>query len=258
MSKQRIINTSFWSDSYIENLWYAEKLLFLYLLTNELVDLCWIYEISIKKIGFETSLDIEIIKEILNKFSVDSKIYYFDWYIYIKNFQKHQKTWSLSIEQWIKRSMDKIPQRIKDLIQGVDTLPPPSPQGGTPYFTIPNLTIPNYTIPEKTEGVIDNDIYFRNIELNNLFLEFVKNRNLNKTQAKLFRDKLDSLSRFDDRKIKIAKKTIMWWRKDFFKLSDNELETTADRVKQTEELVAEQDAEYQKTIKEHLEEYMGK
>jgi len=101
--------------------------------------------------------------------------------------------------------MDKIPQRIKDLIQGVDTLPPPSPQGGTPYFTIPNLTIPNYTIPEKTQGVN----YFENIELNNLFLEFIKNKKFTEIQIKLLIENLNNLSRSDLKKIKIVKRSLM-------------------------------------------------
>lgn len=152
MSKQRYIHTSFWSDPYIETLDTKEKLLFLYFITNELIDLCGIYEISKKKICFETSLSLLELEKTIDKFSKSWKIYYIDGYVYVKNFQKHQKTGSPSIEQWIKRSMDNIPQHIKDMIQGGYTLPPPSPH---PPSTLLNLTLLNST--EKFSEVDKNE-----------------------------------------------------------------------------------------------------
>ena len=110
----------------------------------------------------------------------------------------------------------------------------------------------------KEKDNLKENTYFENVELNNLFLEFIKNKNYTEIQIKLLIESLNNLSRSDLKKIKIVKRSLMKWRKGFFPLPIDEPETTADRVKQTEELVAEQDAEYQKTIKEHLEEYMGK
>jgi hypothetical protein len=40
MAKQRYVRTSFWTDKYIEELSPNEKLIFLYLLTNECTNLC--------------------------------------------------------------------------------------------------------------------------------------------------------------------------------------------------------------------------
>jgi hypothetical protein len=54
MSKRRYISDSFWSDSWIENLDPLEKYLYLYLLTNQYVSVCGIYEIQFKRIAFET------------------------------------------------------------------------------------------------------------------------------------------------------------------------------------------------------------
>jgi len=54
MAKKRYISDIIWSDNWFEDLQPKEKLFFLYLLTNQQVSICGIYEISLKKIEFET------------------------------------------------------------------------------------------------------------------------------------------------------------------------------------------------------------
>ena len=54
MAKQRVVKTSFWSDSYIIDLSPTEKLLYLYLFTNDFIDLCGIYELGRRRMVFET------------------------------------------------------------------------------------------------------------------------------------------------------------------------------------------------------------
>lgn len=121
MAKQRIVNTKFWEDNYIIDLDPSEKLLFLYFITNDKTDLCWIYEINIKKISLETWFDKEMIYRIIERFSKDKKIYYIDWYIYIKNFSKHQNI-NPKIEAGIERSKKLIPNEIMAKISELDSL----------------------------------------------------------------------------------------------------------------------------------------
>ena len=102
MSKQRFVKTSFWYDSFIEKLLPKEKLLFLYLLTNELTDLCGVYEISIKRICFDTGLTKNEALKSLENFKKNDKIYYLDGFIFLKNFKKSQ-TNNPSVEKGIKR-----------------------------------------------------------------------------------------------------------------------------------------------------------
>ena len=90
MAKQRYVNTKFWDDRYIFNLKPIEKLLFLYFLTNPLTNISGIYEIQIKRIIFDTGMRQNIIFKILECFKRDKRIYYFDGWIVIKNFIKHQ------------------------------------------------------------------------------------------------------------------------------------------------------------------------
>lgn len=90
MSKLRSISTSIWSDPFIEELFAEEKLLFIYLITNEKTNMLGIYELSVKKMSFETGIDKNKIIEILQKFEKLNKVRKIDNYILLVNFAKHQ------------------------------------------------------------------------------------------------------------------------------------------------------------------------
>ena len=67
-----------------------EKLLFLYLLTNTLTNIVGIYEISLRRIAFDTGIDSEMVDKILKRFEIDDKIKYDNNWVAIKNFIRHQ------------------------------------------------------------------------------------------------------------------------------------------------------------------------
>lgn len=90
MAKNRYINTHFWNDGYTIDLNPTDKLLFLYCLTNGETNMHGVYEISLRKMAFETGIDIEMVKKLIERFSKDEKIYYEMGYIVVKNFVKHQ------------------------------------------------------------------------------------------------------------------------------------------------------------------------
>jgi len=91
MSKKlRSVNTYFWDDSFVQDLNPNGKLLFLYLLTNSLTNVLGIYEITLKRIVFDTGLtDISILKS-LEAFGSLKKVFYIDSYIILPNFLKNQ------------------------------------------------------------------------------------------------------------------------------------------------------------------------
>lgn len=112
MAKHRLINTKFRSDSYVMELDPSEKLLFLYYLTNESTDLCWIYELPIRRVSFDTWFDKDMILKIEDRFRKNNKIErYKDW-IYVKNFVKNQSK-NPSVEKWIKTLIENLPIEIK-------------------------------------------------------------------------------------------------------------------------------------------------
>jgi hypothetical protein len=110
--KQRYINTKFWDDPYIVELDPSEKLLFLYFLTNPLTNIIGVYEISMRRISFDTGFDNDMILKILDRFSKDNKITYKDGWIIIKNFIKNQRQSDNkedNINKGIKNMLDSLP-----------------------------------------------------------------------------------------------------------------------------------------------------
>ena len=89
MSKLRSINTCFWSDPIIEDLKPDEKLVFIYLITNDKTNMLGIYESSIKKMSFETGVENKRLETILKAFEGLGKVKYNNNYVILKNYLKH-------------------------------------------------------------------------------------------------------------------------------------------------------------------------
>jgi hypothetical protein len=90
MSKLRSISTAFWSDPLIEDLSPKEKLLFIYLITNDKTNMLGIYESSIKKISFETGLSITETETVLKRLEGLGRIKYIGNWVFVVNYMKHQ------------------------------------------------------------------------------------------------------------------------------------------------------------------------
>lgn len=88
--KLRSVNTRFWEDSFIEGLNPNEKLIFLYLLTNPMTNLIGIYEITIKRISYDTALKSDTVLKALKGFERLNKVLYFENHIVLPNFLKNQ------------------------------------------------------------------------------------------------------------------------------------------------------------------------
>ena len=110
--KLRSVNTKFWDDPFIEELTSSEKLLFLYLLTNPLTNLLGIYEITIKRISYDTGLSQEIIRKGLERFETVKKVFFDDNYIILLNFLKNQNLNS-NMKIAAKREYNNLPNSLK-------------------------------------------------------------------------------------------------------------------------------------------------
>lgn len=116
--KNRIVNTKFWSDSYIQTLTDRQKLLFLYLITNELTNIAGIYEITLKRMSFDTTIEESEIKEILTKFAADQKIFFIKDHIILINAIKHQKK-NPSILKGIHQILTELPAEVQQFLKSL-------------------------------------------------------------------------------------------------------------------------------------------
>lgn len=87
--KTRVIHTRFWKDDYISKLPRHEKLLFNYLLTNENVNMCGVYELPDKYICMDTDLNNKELQEAKAKFQNDEKFFFLNGWVKILNHDKY-------------------------------------------------------------------------------------------------------------------------------------------------------------------------
>lgn len=111
MSDYCILNKQFWSDTYVsEELDTAGKLVYLYLMTNSAVNIAGLYEISRRRIAFETGVPDDEIGNILEKLGADGKIVYDGRICWLCNFHKYNN-WKYS------------PNTIKGVVNYVNAAP---------------------------------------------------------------------------------------------------------------------------------------
>jgi hypothetical protein len=123
--KLRSVNTKFWDDTFISDLNPSEKLLFLYLLTNSLANILGIYEITIKRISYDTGLTKETIAKGLESFAKGRKAFHTDDnYIIMPNWLKNQRL-NTNMKVAVAKEFNALPKHIKDSIlsNGSEALP---------------------------------------------------------------------------------------------------------------------------------------
>lgn len=89
--KYRQINTNFWEDGYVSGLTITEKMFFLYLFTNDKVNLCGVYELPDKYILPTLDLTLDQLKELKLKAQNDNKYAFYKNWIFIVNFSEHNE-----------------------------------------------------------------------------------------------------------------------------------------------------------------------
>lgn len=119
MSKLRSVSTAFWSDPFIEELSPNEKLLFLYLITNEKTNMLGIYESSVKKISFETGLTKEEVFNALKRFETLKKVKYINNFVVLINYMKHQN-FNTNMKKSAIDTYNKLPKELKDNKLSID------------------------------------------------------------------------------------------------------------------------------------------
>lgn len=113
--KLRSVNTKFWEDPFIEELRPEEKLIFLYLLTNPMTNMLGIYEVSIKRISYDTGLTSERVEKSLKIFESKGKVIFKDNYVVLPNFLKNQNLNS-NMKKGVLNIYNDLPKWLRDSI----------------------------------------------------------------------------------------------------------------------------------------------
>lgn len=122
MAKQRYIDTKFWTDNYIQSIDPKVRYFYLYILTNPLTNISGSYEISLRTMEFDTGYPMDTLSYCIDTLSKDKKIIYFNGWIRIINFVKHQSTTSQKVISGINECISKIPKEIYEKLYPMDTL----------------------------------------------------------------------------------------------------------------------------------------
>jgi len=110
MANYRQIHTQIWRDNWFLDLEPDEKLMFIYLFSNDSTNLAGLYEIHERVIQLETGLDKARIEEILKRFERDGKVYYQDGIVWMVNMKKYHS----SAGEKVRRSIEIIVEGIPD------------------------------------------------------------------------------------------------------------------------------------------------
>lgn len=119
MSKKKMVDTKYWTDTFVLTLTPNEKLLFLYFLTNDKATLCGIYECPVPLISFETKVDEQDIWKAFEKF--EGKVHYLDGWIYVRNMARYHAD-NEKIQIGIENEKKKVPAKILKKVDEIDSM----------------------------------------------------------------------------------------------------------------------------------------
>lgn len=114
--KLRSVNTHFWDDPFIEELSPSEKLLFLYLLTNPLTNLLGVYEITLKRICYDTGLSRDMVSKGFESFAKGRKAFFTnESFVILPNWLKNQRL-NANMKIAVSKEFRSLPNNLKDSI----------------------------------------------------------------------------------------------------------------------------------------------
>jgi hypothetical protein len=112
MDLRRSVNTRIWADEWFEGLSRDEKLLWLYLLTNQYTNMLGIYEVSMSRISFETGITRETLSKAFERFQREGKAFYIcNRFVFLVNWLKNQSM-NTNMEKNAKTSLKNLPDDV--------------------------------------------------------------------------------------------------------------------------------------------------
>jgi len=118
--KKRYVSTKLWSDTWImDELNPLDRLLFVYLLTNDKTNIAGVYEISLKKVALETGIEKDNLLKMIDR--MYPRVKYVDGFIVLKNAQKHQNFTNPQIKAGITTILSELPKNVHDALLNDDS-----------------------------------------------------------------------------------------------------------------------------------------
>jgi hypothetical protein len=115
VSKNRYVNTGFWSDQWVaDDLDKLERYFFLYLITNERTSIAGVYQSAIKTIANETDFSKEEVLELFQKMS--NKVRYIDGWVVLRKGIKNQNYHNSKVKTGIDAVLMQCPPEALDYI----------------------------------------------------------------------------------------------------------------------------------------------
>jgi len=203
MAKQRIVQTKFWSDPFIQDLSVEDKLIYLYLITNERTSICGIYEITTKTISFDTGIPVDRVLQTVDRLCQIGKISRYDNWVMLKNFAKNQAD-NPSVKQGAERAIKELPEGIYDKLYTGCT------QSGLLNLTKPKL---NSNLNSKSQKEFSDEVK----QLSDFLYECIKCNNEGfKGSPRKWDSDMDKLLRIDKRPYDEAAKLLQLVQEDDF------------------------------------------
>jgi len=151
MATYRYISTYFWDDEWIQTLDPSEKLLYLYLMTNPLTNIAGVYQITVRRMCFDTGFNSDTVGHILSKFEKAKKVFYHKGWIILPTWPKHQKYESRSkIKTGIDAVLKYLPEEILKYMVSIGYAYP------IDTVSIPYTYLPNYS-DSDSDSDLDSD-----------------------------------------------------------------------------------------------------
>lgn len=220
MAIYRTISLSFWNDNKIvDDFTPEDRYFYLYLLTNPHTNLIGCYEISLKQMSYETGYNVETLQKLIDRMQSIHKVI-----IYSKD------TKELLVKNWYKYNWtksDKLLKNIEDVSKSIknetlkkivlDILEDYKNDRVYIGYLYPMDTSVTDTVTNTNTDNNKNKIeiqkkYFDNLELNNLFIEYLDLRKKLKCKNtdRAINLLLNELNKYDDEtKVEMINNSIM-------------------------------------------------
>jgi hypothetical protein len=126
MTQLRSVNTHFWNDSFMLGCTPNERYLFLYLLTNDATTLAGCYEITLRRMAFDTGLSLRVVSAGIDKFQRAGKVIYRDGWIVLARFHKHQnlnKNMGIAAAKVLSSAPAWVLEAVRESLSSLGTVP---------------------------------------------------------------------------------------------------------------------------------------